>query len=235
MSGEIQSSFIPKKPLTEKAAYYRGSNVGLATLISLFFLLLSGLAYGGVFLYRLSLEKEIGKPDDDCAEDGGKCSLKASIRLTEEKVRKDLINEIKKTAGKIQTAKGLTGNHVSLTPIFDALEELTLTTVRFTSFKYEKGEAVLSGTAESYEAVAVQSDVLNGDDKGRIISHSFSDLKRDDKGNVSFSLKIAFEPSFIKYKAEETTADNTANDASVSTTTSNAAGTASSTATSTNP
>lgn len=200
MPADLQTSFIPKSPITTRAPERR-SGIGVVTLTSIVLLLVVGVAYGALFAYELWLTKEIGKPDDSCTtEDTGKCSLQASIKRIEETVRRELITEIKQTGERIALAETLLAGRTQMTGVFTALEGLTLSSVQITDFSYKIGEPLkLKGLARGYEPVALQSDALTTartENKG-VVAYHISDLTLNKNGDVAFSLSLTLAPSVL--------------------------------------
>lgn len=192
MPTDLQTSFIPKAPLNQKVAPSRGGGVGIVTLSAFVLLLLSGLAFGSLFAYNLYLTREIGTPNDDsCAQDAdNRCSLQASLKRIEGKVRADLISEIKMTGERIMLAEQLLERRTVLTPLFSRLEDLTIPSVQFTSFEYQEGEDLsLRGVARDYESIALQSDVFVQNPEV-VQSAEFSNFTVTEEGDVEFDLAI---------------------------------------------
>ncbi len=209
MSADLQTSFIPKAPITTKAPTRR-SGIGVVTLTSIVLLLVVVIAYGGLFAFNLWLVKEIGTPNDPCTlGDGTQCSLHASIKRVEDKVRRELITEIKETGERIALAEKLLTGRTQMTGVFTALEDLTLVSVQMTDFLYKMGEALkLKGVARGYEPIALQSDEFAKSEK--ITAHKISDLTLDNKtGRVTFSLSLNFAPSVLSGGGATTTSTTT--------------------------
>lgn len=197
MSADLQTSFIPKSPINTKAPTRR-SGIGVVTLTSIVLILVVAIAYGGLFAFGLWLDKEIGKPDDPCTlGSGAKCSLNASIKRVEDKVRRELITEIKETGERIALAEKLLMGRTQMTRVFTALEDLTLLSIQMTDFSYSIGEPLkLKGVARGYEPIALQSDELAKSKE--VTAHNVSDLTLDSKtGKVTFALSITFSPSVL--------------------------------------
>src|SRR3989344_7469633 len=180
MSEDLQTSFTPRAPINTEAPTRR-SGIGVVTLTSIVLLLVVGIAYGGLFAYHLWLQKEIGTPEDPCTLGSGtKCSLHASIKRVEEKVRRELITEIKQTGERIALAEKLLTDRTQMTQVLSTLENLTLASVQLTDFSYKIGEPLkLKGLTRGYEPIALQSDAFAGSKD--ITNHSVSELTLDNK------------------------------------------------------
>ncbi len=189
MDNNFQTSFIPKKPLaTERAAPVR--HVSVATLIAtvIFFASLASLA--GVYLYKSVLTKTIASQSADLAR------AKAAFEPS-------LITVLQNLDRRINSGEEILGKHIVVSPIFSALSELTLKSIRFTKFSYSitenphKVSVIMSGTAASYKAIALQADALT--QNKYILDPLFSNLSLDEKGNVSFDLNFSVDPSLVSY------------------------------------
>ena len=192
MEKEFQTSFIPKKPLAEERAPERNRPTGIVFLLSLLVFVASAVFGGGVYLYRSYLEKRI-------------VSMEESLRLAEGEFERGVIDELELLERRLNAAGEILSAHVSISPVFRVLEDVTLPTVRFTSFSYGKDETNpnlflvdLKGEATSYTQIALQSDLL-GKNKN-LKNPIFSDLTLGDKGTVSFNLSFSLDPSFVLYE-----------------------------------
>jgi hypothetical protein len=89
-----------------------------------------------------------------------------------------------------------------MSQFFDLLEQATLKSVRFKDFRYNasgdgRSSIALSGEADSFAAVALQSDAFG---QSRFIREPiFSNLDLDNKGNVIFDFSAFVDPSLISY------------------------------------
>jgi hypothetical protein len=188
---DFQTSFIPKKPLAEERAPAPVRRNGLLSLISTILFFATLAAAGGVYLYQVSLNNQVK-------------SLSASLDIAKNEFEPSLIDTLQ-TLDKRLTASGqVLANHVTVSPIFLSLENLTLKSVRFTKFNYEiptdtKVMTVkMSGTARSYTSIALQSDQLGQNKYFQDVV--FSNLQLDAAGNVNFDLAFTIDPAFLNYK-----------------------------------
>ncbi len=190
MDQEFQTSFIPKKPLAEtRLPKARPVNIisFLGTII--FFASLASLA--GVYFYKAYLGKQVD-------------TMSAKLASAEAAYEPTLIADLENVDRRITDAKDILKNHVMTSPIFEALEDMTLQSIRFTKFSYvysadgKKVEVKMSGQAKDYNAIAAQSDILG---KNKYIDNPvFSNLNLDDKGRVSFDLFFSVDPLFVSYQ-----------------------------------
>ncbi len=187
---EDKISFIPKK--TFEKPLYKRSGPGFFLTSSFLLLLLSGLIYGGMILYRNSLKQQVDVLSDSLER------AKATFEFP-------LINELFNVSEKIKVSKVLLEQHKTIAPIFDFLEKSTLKDVRFKSFKYsflKDKELIISmeGMAKSYSSLALQGKAF--EEEKNIKTVSFSGLNLGDKGAINFKVTLALDPSFISYKAK---------------------------------
>ncbi len=195
MAEQFQTSFIPKKtfdvgtPAPKKAS----SIQGLLSFIAIVFFILSLVGAGGVFLYGRFLISSID-------------SKKASLEKAKNAFEPELIRELSQLDAKLRTAQKLLNAHIAPSGLFDLLEEVTLSTVRFNSFSFvttEEGLRVsMQGEATSFSSVALQSDEFA---KNRSIREPvFSGLTLDARGNVQFSVSALIDPALLSYKDRAT-------------------------------
>ncbi len=192
MDKDFQTSFIPKKPLVEEKISSRRP-VSLLNFVVKIIFVFSIIAAVGVYFYKLTIEKRVQEKD-------------TQIVLASERFDANAIAEMKLLDTRIKASEELVRNHIMLSPIFLALEEVTLKSVSYTKFEYKiiteegvrKIMVLMTGKATSYEALALQSDALvtNKYIKDTI----FSNLNLDDKGRVTFDLSFIVLPTFLNYQ-----------------------------------
>jgi hypothetical protein len=190
MDQNFQTSFIPKKPIVnERTAPTR--SVGILFVISFFILITVLVATGGLYLYKSYLKKQID-------------SMQVSLTTAQNSFEPSKITELQTLDKRLDAATEILKNHINITPIFDALEQLTMKTVRYTKFNYDlsaDGSAVdvkMSGQAVGYRAVALQADLFATNKN--LINPVFSNLTLDNSGNVIFDLEFSVNPSFVNYQ-----------------------------------
>lgn len=188
---EDKLSFIPQK--TFEPAFYKRRGLGIVIVFSFLLFFISISAYGALFLYKNSLNKETNVLTDSLER------AKAAFELP-------LINEVNQTSEKIDYSKKLLEQHVSLVPVFDFLEKNTSKDVRFKNFKYssvqnENPTVLLDGSAKNYSTLAFQGDIFEKDKN--IKGVLFSSLGLGEKGMINFAVKLIFDPSMLIYKAEK--------------------------------
>lgn len=197
-TNNFQTSFIPKQTLVENPVSRR-QPISLVSTLALVVLIASILLAGGAYAYQYWLDYEINRECPDPAQNvTSGCGLIASLNKEKQALDEGLLTEFKRLAAKLDLANKLISKHVTVLPIMDLLSELTLESVRFTSFDYDGKNITISGVAKSYEDVAVQSNVF---DREKLISgFLFSDLNLDTAGNVVFKLVLTVDPRLLSYE-----------------------------------
>lgn len=146
------------------------------------------LATVGVIGYKWYLGYSIGR-------------MSAELEAARAEIAQGETGEFIRLNDRIVSTEALLQSHRVLSPFFTFLQQTTPKTVRFSEFRFtedkEGPQVVLKGAAATYAALALEADVIykNKDFK----NPTFSDLRLDDKGNVTFSLKAGVSPEFISY------------------------------------
>jgi len=193
MAGEqtkFTTSFIPKKPLSPTVTGYKTSSNYLTIITVAIFL--GTLAFGGgVFAYKLTVQKQI---DSQIAE------LKKSKAEFDEK----FIKEATRLNTKITAVKKLIDTHKAPSAVFDLLQETTLNTIRFNNFKYttDKTKGTISidasGVGLGYQSIVLQSDEFGK--TGALKDVVFSSVQPNEKGLVSFAMKSRLDSPLVLYR-----------------------------------
>jgi hypothetical protein len=183
------TSFIPKTRLT--APTYRPKGISLGLLISILLLLISLGLWGGLYLYKQSLQK-------------GVSDATASLELAKKSFEPGLIADLNRLTFSINAAKIILDQHKASSNIFKFIQDFTLKDVRFSNFSCSINDKVSSvtmvGEAKSYTAVAFQAKLFENNE---FIDHViFSSLNLKEAGKVGFSVELVFKPSYIIYKPQ---------------------------------
>lgn len=211
MEQNFQTSFIPKKPVVVQHAAPTRS-VSIFTVLAFFVLLTVLLVTGGLYLYKASLATNLKKMQSD-------------LNLARSRFEPSKIAELQLLDRRLRASTEILSHHIAITPVFSALEAITMKTVRYTKFSYAfedkkdtrslgaagatgveaatGGKVIIkmSGQAVGYRSVALQSDLFSTKEEGKnFIDPVFSNLSLDDKGNVLFDLEFAVDPAFVDYK-----------------------------------
>lgn len=192
MEVKMQTSFVPKKPITESRA--SGSGVGLFLLLSIILFIVAAALAGGVWFWQKSLLSKIEK---------AKLALVADRNSYEE----DAINSLVRLNDRIEESKKLLSNHVAVSPVFTLLEQnvlrnIRLKTMKFSSDANNKINLSLSGTAVSYDVLSKQSDAFGSENLRKFISNPVvSDFSPMEDGSVSFDFTASLNPILVSYES----------------------------------
>jgi hypothetical protein len=201
METKYQTSFIPKKPIApaSPARSSRGGGIGLFTLISVIIFLIS-LGLGGyVYLEKNYLINKI-TADQATIEDqkGG---------LVDDATTIESLIELN---SRIKVAQELLDKHISVSPIFNFLQQTTLKSVRFKNFTFTSAgkdatgasrvSVLMSGVARDWETVASQADEFGKVEYRKVITEpKISNLTLNADGSITFSFSAYVTPSFLVY------------------------------------
>jgi hypothetical protein len=191
MEVKMQTSFIPKKPITEDRS--GGSGVSLFLLLSIIIFIISGALVAGVWLWQKSLLSQIEK-------------AKADLVAAKESYEEDTINPLIRLNDRIEESKSLLKNHLAISPVFIMLEKNVLQNVRLKSMKFsyagaDKIRIDLSGMATSYDVLSKQSDAFGNEGLREYISEPvISDFNPTADGSISFNFSALVNPNLILYQ-----------------------------------
>jgi hypothetical protein len=168
-------------------------SIGFFSIVSIFMLFAVLLATGALYFYKIIVTKNIEK-------------MKEELIIARNRFEPARITELQVLDRRLSSSKEILSKHIAITPIFQALQDITMKTVRYTKFGYILGEdpqhsritIKMNGTAIGYRSVALQSDLFT--ENKNLIDPVFSNLTLDDKGNVNFDLEFSVDPSFVDYK-----------------------------------
>jgi len=192
MDQNFQTSFIPKKPIIQERAP-SSQPVSVFFIASLVILFIVLLGTGGIYFYKQSETKSLA-------------SLQSSLTLDQNNFEPSELTQLQTLDKRLKAATEILNNHISIIPVFNELQKVTMQSVRFTKFSYDLDsdsatggvDIKLSGVAIGYRSVALQSDLLNQDKN--FINPVFSNLTLDNSGNVLFDLDFSVPASFVNYK-----------------------------------
>ncbi len=202
MEQNFQTSFIPKKPIVEDRDTSKRP-IGLLTIFSFFIFFAMIISLGGLYFYKGVITKNIAQMEKD-------------LTVAKNRFEPTKINQLQVLDERLTASTEILSKHIAISPVFQALSEITMKSVRYTKFGYDLGkegsEGVmikLSGVATGYRSVALQSDLFAENEN--LIDPVFSNLSLDDKGNVLFDLAFLVDPSFVDYKQTLRTESNNPN------------------------
>ena len=195
MDQNFQTSFIPKKPIVKETAV-ASRPVGILFIISLFVFFTVLIGTGGLYFYKVTLNKTV-------------TTKQADLVLAQNRFEPKKIARLQVLDKRLAAANEILSKHITITPVFTALQDLTMKTVRYTKFSYDLGTGKnttiinikLSGVAIGYQDLALQANLFATKDIGKnLIDPVFSNLSLDLNGNVLFDLEFSVDPSFVNYK-----------------------------------
>ena len=192
MEPNFQTSFIPKKPMLEQRVVEKKS-INILLIVAIFIFLTVIVASGGLYFYKTTLTQNLKRMGSD-------------LDLAKNRFESAKIGELKLLDKRLNAANEILGKHISISPIFELLEGITMKTVRYNNFGYsldgKGGIAVsMSGQAIGYRSIALQADLFSKNKN--IIDPLFSNLSLDEKGNVLFNLTFSVNSNFVNYKQTE--------------------------------
>ncbi len=203
-----QTSFIPKKPLVStQEVSHRGSTISFFSLISIVIFVVSLAGAGGVYAWsRILTQQEITNQE--------------TLKKARDAFDPSLILELKKVSNRLTLSKQVLSSHIALSEFFKIVEAMTLKSVRFKNFSFSHTDkeirVTMSGEAENFSSIALQSDVL-GKSKD-ITDPIISNLALETNGNVSFEFTGTIDPKLLSYASSVANKDSeTSNQAATST------------------
>lgn len=202
METKFQTSFIPKKPLItgERPRGPVGMSIFMGLAVIIFVASLAGAGF--VFAWKGLLLDSQKKYQQELTEQ-------------EKRFKPEEIERLKKKNIRIDFAKDLLKNHLSVSEIFTIIGGLTIDGVRFANLDYSgpdpKGtnggnlaKISMKGIANSFSSIAWQSDVFGNSQRygtNKILKNPvLSDLAVDATGNVGFSFMANIDPADISYE-----------------------------------
>jgi hypothetical protein len=195
MDQQFQTSFIPKKPVTEaRAPISRGSSYSFFSVISIVIVVVAVVLFGGSYFYRLTLQKQ-------------RDSVTVDIAAKTKTFDMDFLKEVTMLDKRIKASNEVLAKHTLVSPVFNKLSQLSLKTIQCTKFEMSQGSTgmvnvKMAGRAVNYAAIASESDVLTGVNTTKntyFINPIFSNLNLDDKARVSFDLTFSVDNALVSY------------------------------------
>lgn len=185
----MPDSFIAKQLSPERTRITTQGGAWLFN-ISLIGAVLVFLLWGGLILYRRTLEKN--------AE-----NIQTENKQLETELRPDLLNQLIALSGRLAATREILSNHSFSSRVFEFLEQDTHPQVSFSSFQFsaDSRKVDLSARAASYRVVAEQVASFEADPQ--IESVNFSGLQLDEKGGVTFKLTIIFKQSLLRLRTAQ--------------------------------
>ncbi len=186
MDPQVQQSFIPKKPLVGEP---RGAGGGLLSLIAVLIFVGSIASAGAAFAYKTYLDSALISKDK-------------SLKAAEGAFDTSSIRDLERLDIRLTEARELIQNHTAPSGLFTFLSAATLERVQFTSLNLDigsegSGKLSMTGVADSFSSLALQSDEFGAAKVLRDVV--FSGISTDITGRVQFSVSASVDPSVLNY------------------------------------
>lgn len=192
MQERVTTSFIPKDSLSSERAPLKtskGNPFVLLNIIAGVILIAAVVAAAGEFLFYAYTTQNIS-------------SKQASLERQRSAFEPATIEELSRLDKRLTAAQKLLKTHVALSLLFNDLESKTGVNLRFKDFSYAaagpgKMVITMSGSAKSFNAVALESDALG---KSTLLKDPiFSNLNIDQTGSVIFNFTAEVDTTRINY------------------------------------
>jgi len=183
-------TFIPKTAAAMSgAAQKKSRSFGLFFTVSLIVFILTALAALGAYTYRAYLTTRVS-------------NLSATLERAKAAFEPETILALKRFNARTEAADALLARHIAPSVFFGVLQDLTVQSIRFSKFSYSfdgtKIGVVMSGSANNYSSVALQSEVFA---KSPYVKNPiFSNLNLDRFGSVTFDVLLSVDPALLLYK-----------------------------------
>ena len=192
----LKTSFVQKNPAQQAgksgilgSAPKNKKGTPFIFYIGLFIFLIGALFSGGVYAFQYLVARDVAE-------------LESTLAQVQQVVDVTSLEQIENTDQQLRLAEGIFTQHKVSAPIFRFLEANTIPGVRYSDFTYtgSSGAIQMNGEAESYEAIAQQSNILSSSDL--VSDHIFSGFTLSEFGRVSFSLEVTPVNSLTQYIKE---------------------------------
>ena len=175
----------------KKKGFDLGANFAKIGGIVLAFLTLSLLVYGGLFIYKRSLTRQIEDIDNKMTE-------------LESKRNNELENAIYNADKKLTTVENLFKDHFYWSKVFAKIEELAIADVYFTEAKVALDAGAinlaLKGNAASYTSLARQ--MVSFKEEKLVEKVDLGDVKLSESGGIDFSLSVLISKAILLSQTE---------------------------------
>lgn len=190
METPIQSSFIPHDAGKPQSTRRRGEGgiTDLIFILAIIAVAASGALAGAVFLYQQYLQST-------------SASDLAQLQRAKAQFEPALIGQLTRLDDRMHAAEGILGSHIAPSAFFDALNEVTLKTVAYSSLDFQAADQnhiqiKMSGVARGVNSIALQADLLS---KSAVFTNPiFSSIDRQ-KDGVRFSLTALVNPTALNF------------------------------------
>lgn len=191
MEPKFQTSFIPKKNIDDdsrnRSVVYSDTNIFTLTATIVF--IATVLMYGGLYLYKNMLVKQVAQADSQLIE--------ARTAIQPKKIQEIIDNN-----HRIKNSNKILDSHIATSKLMIFLSDSAIKKVRFNEFMYQYKDGIASITIDSevqtFNSFAYQQEVLA---KNEFIKNpSFDEISLLDNGNISFKFTGRIDPTLVSYK-----------------------------------
>ena len=200
---QVQTSFIPKKPLAQERKVHVTS-VSVLGFLTTVIVLVAVFSYVGLYLYQKNLETKIA---------GMTAEFSTKSKIFDD----NLVTKMTNLNKRFLSAQEILANHLVVSPLFDFLGKSALKSVQYSTFDFNVArnagavsqiDVKISGKAKNYESIANESDelaILNQGDsdpnfKNMISGIVFSGLNLNlIDGGVTFDLNFSVNNNALIY------------------------------------
>jgi hypothetical protein len=159
-------------------------------VVSVFILVVVAVAAGGLYLYKGYLQKN-------------KENLSSNLLKVKERFDNDTIVELEMYDKKSTVAQQVLEGHIVLSPLFEAINELTLSSIQYNKFDHATVNGVftvkMSGIARDYKSIALQADVFSSNKLNMFKNLVFSNLTKNKNNYVTFNVEFTVDPTLLAY------------------------------------
>jgi hypothetical protein len=181
------------KPKMEYASRFKegGSakkGLGILTFVAFLFLVIVGIAYGGVHYYKQNAINAL---------DG----LTRELSQLEEDLDPEIIEEITRVDRGLTTARALLARHVYTSNVFDILEQNTVEDIYFSAFNLTYsagGVANLTGIAPGYVLLHRQLEQFRSVPLIRDVT--LESIQLMDENDIGFAITISFAENLFRFR-----------------------------------
>ncbi len=195
MQPTFQTSFIPKKPIVSEGGNNRFASstvvrdVNAISIIATIIFTVTVLATGGLFFYKMYLNKQITQLDSE-------------INTARSAFQIDKIKELLDANDRILASKVLLDNHVTVSKLLYLFQDLTVKRMRLLRLTYSDKSGIPGLTAkaqvQTYNALVEQSKILS--DSAYLKNSQFLNFGLADNGIVNVDFISSVDRSLLSYK-----------------------------------
>lgn len=191
MQPTFQTSFIPKKTIINEPGHSSNvvRDINVISIVSSIIFVLSLATYGGLFLYKNILIKQIKNADEE-------------IKRTKSAYQIEKTQELVEVSNKIASAKRLLNSHVAVSKLLYLMQDLTVKRIRLTKLNYNNENNIptlgFSGESANYNALAEQSNIFL--QNKYIVNPHFGDFSLEQNGHVRISFTSGIDTSIFSYR-----------------------------------